>query len=369
MIYTAPNREQLPTIGQVMTMVRDLMSQMPIRHRMPYDEPVEGDDLFLLNRTASGLFTLKPNITMQPCLFYGDNDYHRIKRTTWSALDKNSLIVDNVLREELEVTMRSHPLYQLFRNGIPTRRNPVRIRNPFGIATAYGFPSPMISFSSSLDVAAFFATHRQNAQTGQWTAIPERNEHGEINVGVLYMLELAMPFPMMLGLSVIGMQAFQRPGAQRLFALNLTDEGNLNSHRFVTGFQFRQHPEDIAEIARDFQNGDLLTPDELIAHKANDILSTKRVSEVAFAVNCGNNPHQDYAANRRKLEEAGIEIVEDAGHLYSEDELNREFYPTAVERWEEMFGHVVAVHPGFDELLDDILDFPNTPTGHEFFRR
>lgn len=369
MIYTHPDKEQLPTISKLLAMVRDLMSQMPIRHRMPYDEPVDGDDLFLLNRTASGLFTLKPNITMQPCLFFGDNDYHRIKKTTWSALDKNNLIVDNVLREEFEVTMRSHPLYELFRGGIPTRRGPVRIINPFGIATAYGFPSPMLPFTSSLDVAAFFATHRQNTQTGQWTAIPERNEQGEINVGVLYMLELALPFPMMLGLTVIGMQPFGRPGAQRMFALNLADDENLNSHRLVTGFQFRQNPEDIAEIEREFQNGGLLTPDELIAHKADNILSTRRVSEAAFEVNCRNNPHQDHAANRRKLQVAGIEIVADARHLYTDDELDREFYPTAVRKWEEMFSHVVAVHPGFDELLDDILEFPNTQTGHHFFRQ
>jgi hypothetical protein len=305
---------------------------------------------------------------MQSCLFYGDNEFHKVKKTTWSELDRNNLIVDNVLREEFEVTMRSHPLYDLFRKGIPTQRNPVRIINPFGIATAYGFPSPMFPFTSSLDVAAFFATHRKNEQTGAWTAVPERNERGEVNVGVIYMLELALPFPMMPGLSVIGMQAFQRPGAQRLFALYLADDENLNSHRLVTGFQFKQDSSDVAEIANEFQNGTLLTPNEMISQKANEILTTRRVSEDAFKLNCRNNPHQYPASNRRKLEAAGIEIVKDKEHLFTKEELNREFYPTAVERWEEMFGHVVAVHPGFDELLDDILDFPNTEEGRHFFK-
>ena len=350
-------------------MVRDLTSQMPVRHRMPYDEPIEDDGAFLLNRTASGLFTLKPNITMQPCLYYGDNDYHEELKTTWSRLNKDNLIVDNVLREEFELTMFSHPLYRLLFQGIPTRRKPIRIANPFGVATAYGFPSPMLPLTSSLDVAAFFATHRQNANTGQWTPIPERNEQGELNVGVLYILELALPFPMMPGLSVIGAQAFSRPGTQRMFALNMTDEENLNSRRFVTGFQFRQSPAEVVEISNMFQNGNLLTPDELIAKKAADILRNRRVSEAAFELNCKNNPKDDFAENRRKLKAAGVEIVKDAKHLFTPEELAAEYYPTAVEQWNEMFSHVVAVHPGFDKLLDDIREFPNTPQGHNFFRR
>ena len=59
-------------------MVGEMIRQMPIRHVMPYDEPVDDGSLFLLNRTASGLFTLKPNITTQPCLFYGDSEYHSV---------------------------------------------------------------------------------------------------------------------------------------------------------------------------------------------------------------------------------------------------------------------------------------------------
>ena len=349
-------------------MVRNLTSQMPVRHRMPYDEPVDGD-VFLLNRTASGLFTLKPNITRQPCLYYGDSEYHEELRTTWSSLDKDNLIVNNVLREEFELTMLSHPLYKLLCQGISTRRKTVRIVNPFGVATAYGFPSPMLPLTSSLDVAVFFATHRRDGQTGEWTAIPERNERGEVNIGVLYLMELALPFPMMPGLSVIGMQAFRRPGAQRMFALNMADDENFNSHRLVRGFQFRQNPSEIADVSSKLQGGDVLTPDELIARKANDILATRRVSEDAFILNCRNNPHQDPNVNRRKLEAAGIKIEKDAGHRFTEEELNQEFYPTALEQWNDMFRRVVAVHPGFDRLLDDLRDFPNTPVGHNFFIR
>lgn len=84
MVFIVDNREQLPTISQVLSMVSELTGKMSVRHRMPYDEPVDDGDAFLLNRTASGLFTLKPNITKQPCLYFGDNDYHKILQPEWN---------------------------------------------------------------------------------------------------------------------------------------------------------------------------------------------------------------------------------------------------------------------------------------------
>ena len=351
-------------------MVRDLMSQMPVRHRMPYDEPVEGEDLFLLNRTASGLFTLKPNITMQPCLFYGDSDLNEDLQPEWSRFTKREEFIEqNVLREEFELVMQSHPLYKLFEQGIPTRKNPVRIINPFGNAMAYGFPSPMMPLTSSLDIAAFFATHRRDTVTGAWTAIPEKKESGEPNVGVLYILELALPFPMMLGLSVIGMQAFERTGRQRLFGLNVEAGRNFTDYRFVTGFEFKQCSDDTRNLGQLFNHGELLTPHELIADKARAILQTKTVSEEAFQLNCKNNPRDIPAENRKVLEKAGVKIVKEPRHKFTEDELVQEFYPTALQRWEEMFKRVIAVHPGFDRLLNDIRNFPNTAEGRQFFRR
>lgn len=342
---------------------------MPVRHLMPYDEPVEGENLFLLNRTASGLFTLKPNITKQPCLYYGDNEYHQLLQPKWNILQPEDYLIENVLRVEFELTMMSHPVFRLFVKGIPTRRQPVKIINPIGNAMAYGFNSPMLPLTSSLDVAAFMATHKRNEQTGEWKAIEGHNSQGKINVGVLYVLGLAMPFPMMIGLSCVGMQAFERPGRQRLFGLNIEKGRNFNEHRFVYGFQFRQKPEEIKDLDKQFANGEWLTPNEAIAHKAKDILTTRCVSQEAFKYYCDNNPRQDHEENRKKLERAGVQILDGSGHLFTDDELNREFYPNAEEKWEEMFEKVVAVHPGFDTLLKDIRDFPQTEAGHKFFRK
>ena len=370
MVFVEENRDKLPTISQVLGVVGEMTSKMPVRHRMPYDEPIDDCDAFLLNRTASGLFSLKPNITKQPCLYFGDNDYHNILQSAWNRFkSRDEFMVQNVLREEFELTMYSHPLYRLFRNGIPTRRQPVRIINPFGIAMAYGFPSPMIPLTSSLDTAAFFATHKYNAQIDLWEAIAEKNEQGEVNVGVLYVLELAMPFPMMLGLSSIGMQAFKRPGEQKLFGLSIASGENLNNHRLVYGFQFKQKPEEVRTISEKFKGGTLLCPEELIAKKAADILKNRRISEAAFELNCKNNPRDDHEGNRKKLKAAGVDIVKEPLHFFKVEELESTYYPTEEQEWEKMFSKVVAVHPGFDRLLDDIRNFPNSDAGLKFFRK
>lgn len=344
------------------------MTKVPIKHRMPYDSFIEGNDKFLLNRTASGLFTLKPNITGQSCLFYGDNDIHQDLQSPWNSLEKKNYLIENVLREEFELAMDSHPLYCLFKKGIPTRKQTVRIINPFGLAMAYGFPSPMLPFTSSLSVAAFFATHKQNPKTGEWHAISEKDEHGKINTGVLYVLALALPFPMMLGLSSVGMQAFKRPGIRRLFGLSIEKGENYNNHRLIYGFHFRQDPQKVTELDFEFNNGKLLTPEEKIAKIAEDILTTRHISEKAFLLNCMRNPSENPVVNKNRIVESGIKIVNTDLHLFTENDLD-EYYSSAEDDWNIMFSQVVAVHPGFDKLLDDIRNFPNTEKGKQFFRK
>lgn len=368
MIYTLQENSQLPTITEVLEMARDLMTRVPLRHRMPYDTLVEGDDKFLLNRTASGLFTFKPNITRQTCLFYGDNDFHKKLQAPFNILEKNDYLIENVLREEFEITMDSHPLYRLFKEGIPTKHQTIRIINPFGLAMAYGFPTTMLPFSSSLEIAAFFATHRRNEETGEWQAIPNSDDKGNVNTGVLYVLALALPFPMMLGLSSIGMQAFKRPGAQKMFGLSIEKGENYNNHRLIYGFHFRQDSAKVTELDEKFYNGKVLTPDEYIAKKAETIRSSRCISENAFRLNCKNNPSENPILNKKRIIDSGIQIVKDDLHSFTERELS-DYYNSAEAEWNEMFGHVVAVHPGFDRLLEELREFPNTEKGKQFFRK
>ena len=44
MVFVEENRDKLPTISQLLGMVGEMTSKMPVRHRMPYDEPMGSGD-------------------------------------------------------------------------------------------------------------------------------------------------------------------------------------------------------------------------------------------------------------------------------------------------------------------------------------
>lgn len=352
MVYTNSDKSKLPNIQELVNMIDRHTRSMPVRHIMPFDHAVDGSDKFLLNRTASGLFTLKPNITNQACLFYGTPDIQRPLTPEFWHHESSMYKVMNVLREEFELVMESHPLYNLLKNGIETPRGIVRVINPYGISLAYGFPTALIPLTSSLEIAAFFATHRRNIETGQWEPVPEYDQNGERQYGTLYFMELAQPFPTILGLSTIGMQAFKRPAAQKLFGFNVPFGQDFNSHKFVTGFQFKQNPDSAAFLTKRFKSGEILTPDEPIARKAHEIRTTMVVSENAFKRNCRNNPADDFAKNRADMIAAGVRFVKEDNLLFTQEELERDYYLVAEQEWKAMCDEIIAVRPGFDKMLD-----------------
>lgn len=217
---------------------------------------------------------------------------------------------------------------------------------------AYGFPTPMIPLTSSLDTAVFYATHRK-MESGRWEPMPACDEYGNQQFGTLFFFYLSQPFPYMAGLSTIGLQAFKRSGNQKLFALQLPNGSDLGNHPLVSGFHFKHNPE---EAARYTSLQDILMPQELIAAKANDILTQKIVSEAAFERNCRNNPTEDFATNRSRLESCGVSITDSVAHKFTDQELT-DYYKHAVEEWNDMLSHIVALHPGFDKILDGLKNF------------
>lgn len=349
MIYTNPNKKDLPDIQQLLGHIRECVNGFPVRHLMPYDHRIEGDNLFILNRTASGLFTLMPNVTTQACLYCGVPHFGHPLTATWNFTERRDVVVQNMLREQFELVMESHPLYNLLTRGVNVTNGRFRMINPYGIATAYGFPSPMVTFTSSLEVAAFYATHVKDAD-GQWRPVPAENENGEANTGTVYALYLAHPFPIMVGLSTIGKQVFRRPGNQRLFGFQVAKGMDLRSHPLVTGFEFKQSP----DAARQFNAmANDVDPDELIAQKARAIIDGNQISQAAFDRNCRNNPTDNRDANARLLSEAGITIVANDPFVFTQQEIDR--FGDMQDEWMTLFQDVTTLHPGFDSILTDLL--------------
>ena len=143
---------------------------------------------------------------------------------------------------------------------------------------------------------------------------------------------------------------------------------DFNESPFVRGFTFKQCKSESQEIGKLFEGGKRLFPDELIARKADAILKSKRVSKLAYEVYLRQLRMHDYTAIKKEIEKSGIEIVNRSPFSYTNEELWEYYYPYAEEKWEKLFSNVIALHPGFNSILEKLRDVPNLDEYKKYFR-
>lgn len=100
MDYTNKNGTQLPTIDKVVEIASEIAQRLPVQHLVPYDRPVVGEALYILNRTSACHFTLKPNITTHPCLLAGVAGAAENVKPKWNDVASEARHFQNLLREE-----------------------------------------------------------------------------------------------------------------------------------------------------------------------------------------------------------------------------------------------------------------------------
>lgn len=365
MIYRNDDYSKLPTISQLLQLIRELKEKVSVRHLMPYDKPVEGD-VFILSKTSTGLFTLKPNITRQPFLYFGQPGDGANLKTSWGMLKSAERYIWQLKRLEFQHVMWTHPLYKLLFNGL--MEEGFRLVNPFGNNLAYGFPMPYVPLTSSLETAAFFATHKQK-DNGRFEYIEEKDTDGNDNIGVLFLLELGLKFPMIQGLSTVGKQAFKRPGNLKLFAISMNDNEVFDDNPFVRGFTFRQDADESKKIGEMLNGGANLYPDELIAKKADKIKKANYVSELTLNLFLQTKKEEERHFIRYNLDASHFDIIKGHPCFFTEDELDKEYYSHSEEIWDDLFSNVIALHPGFDNILLKLKDVPKKEKYKDYFRR
>ena len=346
MVYGLENIENLPTLREVVKMVSEAVEKIPVVHRGPFTPVVTDEDLFLLTRTNL-MYSLKPNITTQGAIFGWQNDY-TYGQPIFPSLFKNdtpNYMVNNVIREDAEIIYASHPLYKLLGSGIkiPGIHKPIQILNPYGISHSYGFPSPFISLTQSIDIAAYHACHNHDELTGETINLTE-------GAGMLLVYHLTMPFSMTPGLSTLGKQAFLRPGVNRLFLMECRPGMNFAEHPQVMGFQFRHTAEDTQFFSRQFDQLNSLYPDETIARKLSSLRKSESFSDEALNRNLAHNPNDNRSFNIIRLNSEGLNRVKFNQYRFTRDELNREWFDNVEDRWEGFWEDVVvANYLGFKE--------------------
>lgn len=368
MIYNAPSYNQLPTLEELIDKLRIALTRQPIKHRSPIEPIVRDRDVFVVTRQMSGRYSLKPNISTQSALFRGESFFCDSGYSCKPRMFRTEprYLVQNIKYEEFQIALESHPLFNLLRNGIQlSDRFNLRLYNPYGIAMCYGFDTSLLSLTSDLNIAAFYACCEQD-DNGVWHPVTTNNEEKK---GILYVFNMTAPFAMTPGLSSVGKQVFERCGLQKSFAIDIPRGQDFRNHKFVVGFVFR-HDNAVSQRFFDrFNQGTSLAPTtDILANKAREILSSNIVSRTAFERNLRANPNDDELFNNREIITKGYGVSTERTTSFTDHELSA-YFDNSLQLWEGFCSNLVFNDRNGQQLLDELRRVPQREQYHSYFFR
>lgn len=365
MIYNA-KYENLPILDELVENLEYALAHQPVLHLNPLEQLVQKQNCFVATRLMSGRYSLKPNIGHSCALFRGESMVHSTCKPVFSRDWKDRCTIENIKRNELELLLNSHPIYQLFRDGIQlTDRFRLVMENPYGIAMSYGFPTQLLSLTSDIEIASFFAVTEFNKTEKKYKPVDNSDN---TKTGVLYVFNLMAPFGLIPGLSTVGLQPFVRPGLQKEFAINLPKDADFKNHKFTVGFVFK-HDNNISQrIYNKFHQGELLRPhDDILAPKAKQILDSQEVSLAALERNLHQNPRDDKSRIERELNEARINVANRPYPFFTDDDLSY-IYDKPTEFWDAFCKDIEFSGRNANELKDILLNVPQKDEYKKYFQ-
>lgn len=341
------------------------LAQQPVLHLNPLERLVQRRDCFVVTRLMSGRYSLKPNIGYSCALFRGESTVHPTCKPVFLRNWKDRCTIENIKRNEFELLLNSHPIYQLFRDGIQlTDKLRFIMENPYGIAMSYGFPTQLLSLTSDINIASFFAVTEYDEAAHKYKPI-DNSENNK--TGILYVFNLMAPFGLIPGLSTVGLQPFVRPGLQKEFAINLAKDADFKDHRFTVGFVFK-HDNNISQRIYDrFNQGEAFRPhNDILTSKARQILDSKEVSIAALERNLHQNPRDSRQRIEKELNEGGINVVNKQHPYFSNDDLAY-IYDSPTDYWTDFCKDIEFSGRYASELKDVLLNVPLKDEYRRFF--
>lgn len=120
MIYKRDKYDELPDAFQVRSLLKKIQDITPVKHLMPTERVVDGEDKYLLTHLANGRFVIKPNITKQGVLYYGNYNGDKFKEkfiskyyTTQTEFKEihDELMYNNVRLEQFKLLVETFLSY------------------------------------------------------------------------------------------------------------------------------------------------------------------------------------------------------------------------------------------------------------------
>lgn len=320
---------------------------------------------FLVNRLQSGRYSLKPNLRGHPFLYRGQRRlFGRIEPSYRHS--ELPLLIHNLKVDEFNILLDSHPLVQLFNNGIilGEHKRPFFFEmNYYGLAQHYNFCTALTDFSSDIDVASFFAvTH--NLGDDEYEPVTDTRKE---RFGVLYQYEinphLTFSFE---GFSSIGLQVFPRSGAQKGFLQN-EDKFDINQGR-IRKRLFRHDAQASQRVFLKFGRGAGLFPDDELAPIAKQIRDSRKISHLALARNSYWNSHEDVEKNMQVCREHGFEFDSSLHYMFLPETLHSLYADIKNGLWEKFCRQIHFEGENSEYLLEKMLQLPKSSGYAHFFQ-
>lgn len=236
---------------------------------IPYHTPPQFEAMTLYdNRMAAAPIPMSP-------LWRGESEYHEkclpsLYRRDWSPLEK---LERQIQLEDFRVILQVNPeIKEMEEGGLEVNYN--------GLAQHYGIETNVLDLTNSFLVAAFFATTTYDSLMDVYRPIVHT-----VSQGVIYFFPSGAFMNMGIKPPIwpIGMEALRRPGEQRGFGMEMTEE-HKDLNKYLDGhlFRFWHTPQASMKIWEKTNGGGFLFPYDPMTEKVRNIKKYRIYSEGAL---------------------------------------------------------------------------------------
>ncbi|GHT59547.1 hypothetical protein AGMMS50239_06450 [Bacteroidia bacterium] len=295
--------------------LKHALTQSIDNFRLPYEVNDENDTFFnpenetfevLLNKQNEKI--LIPDAKMYPFLFRGQQKEwlpclpSLYRERNGKKPNDIEIFIDRLRLTEFAILLNTHPVVSGF-----FKKHNFKI-DYIGLAQHYGLNTEILDFTNDLDIALFFSLCSYNKALNCY----EPNLNDGSHTAILYVI--VPVFYIDFGkksfldnkISVIGMQPFKRPGAQKGFAFHFKQDESFNVFRYT----FSYTKDDSKCIYDKFEQGKKLWVQDILAEKTRSIASQISFSVYTFNQTCVNCRVKGLSKSKLKdsLLNVGIQI-------------------------------------------------------------
>lgn len=341
----------------------------------PYVSYLDGPGVvnngFVVNQLVSGRFSLKPNLVGRKFLFRGQSEFFAPCVPSMFRNPKDSYFLKyNIFNNEMTLLLQSHPLVQLFKNGINIFNERFVFEvNYGGLNQHYYNKTQYLDLTSNIEAAKFFAVTYFDFDNNKYQPFHKDG------LGVLYYYDIEPDaftdkYSPYYRLSAIGKQPFMRSGAQHGYLLAMAKDVDFN-HIPQVRYVFFKHNKDITdEIYEKSNSGEIYMSEDILQHywydKLTDPNRKNRVSMEAVQENHKYNSSTPIDTLLKQLSDEGISIY-DGIPAFSKEELDKYYFRNALQNWEQFCKDIYFYGSEGHILKKHLVNLPNDVNYHKYF--